>query len=188
MSASKHAPGRLKLVQDFVNTHDREPLTEAISTPEALASWLAARKLLGPGARATVAEHRFAVELREALRALLRANTLKEPPPSAAAATLDAIAERAQVSLRFAPDGRSRLEPAAAGIDGALGRILAIVHEALADGSFARLKACHDQGCEWAFFDHTKNRSGTWCDMAVCGNRAKARAFRQRQDRRPSRG
>jgi predicted RNA-binding Zn ribbon-like protein len=44
------------------------------------------------------------------------------------------------------------------------------------------MKACalHDS-CEWAFYDWSKNRSGTWCDMAVCGNRAKARAYRERR-------
>lgn len=36
-----------------------------------------------------------------------------------------------------------------------------------------RLKICPN--CEWLFIDRSKNRSRTWCDMAVCGNRAKAR-------------
>ena len=34
--------------------------------------------------------------------------------------------------------------------------------------------------CRWAFYDGSKNRSGRWCDMASCGNRMKARAFRER--------
>jgi predicted RNA-binding Zn ribbon-like protein len=72
------------------------------------------------------------------------------------------------------------LEPDAGGVDGALGRLLAIVHVSIADGTWSRLKACREDSCEWAFYDHTKNRSGAWCDMGVCGNRAKARAFRER--------
>lgn len=36
-----------------------------------------------------------------------------------------------------------------------------------------RLKICPN--CEWLFIDRSRNRSRTWCDMAVCGNRAKAR-------------
>lgn len=36
-----------------------------------------------------------------------------------------------------------------------------------------RLKTCRD--CGWLYFDRSKNRSRAWCDMAVCGNRAKAR-------------
>jgi predicted RNA-binding Zn ribbon-like protein len=52
----------------------------------------------------------------------------------------------------------------------------------MANGTWERLKACalHDT-CEWAFYDWSKNRSGTWCDMKVCGNRSKARAYRERQ-------
>jgi predicted RNA-binding Zn ribbon-like protein len=38
-----------------------------------------------------------------------------------------------------------------------------------------RLKAC--PACGWLFFDRSKNRSRAWCDMAVCGNRVKARRF-----------
>jgi predicted RNA-binding Zn ribbon-like protein len=35
------------------------------------------------------------------------------------------------------------------------------------------MKVCPN--CQWLFIDRSKNRSRTWCDMAVCGNRAKAR-------------
>jgi predicted RNA-binding Zn ribbon-like protein len=55
-----------------------------------------------------------------------------------------------------------------------------IVHGAIADGTWQRLKACRDHSCEWAFYDHTKNRSGAWCTMEECGNRAKARSYRER--------
>ncbi|MBX9455617.1 MAG: CGNR zinc finger domain-containing protein [Rhizobium sp.] len=42
-----------------------------------------------------------------------------------------------------------------------------------------RLKICPN--CEWLFIDRSKNRSRTWCDMAVCGNRSKARLHYHRQ-------
>jgi predicted RNA-binding Zn ribbon-like protein len=48
------------------------------------------------------------------------------------------------------------------------------------DGTWDRMKACRADDCEWAFYDSSRNRSGTWCSMEVCGNRAKARAFRAR--------
>ena len=54
---------------------------------------------------------------------------------------------------------------------------------AVADGSWSRLKACRSETCRWAFFDAARNRSRAWCDMAVCGNRAKARAYRRRHGR-----
>jgi predicted RNA-binding Zn ribbon-like protein len=50
----------------------------------------------------------------------------------------------------------------------------------MADGTWDRLKACAADDCHWAFYDHTRNRSGRWCSMAVCGNRAKVERFRER--------
>ena len=84
-------------------------------------------------------------------------------------------------------DGGAALEPQARGVDGALGRLLAIVHRAIQTGSWERLKACRQDGCAWAFYDRTKNRSGAWCSMEVCGNRAKARSYRERRAGAPGR-
>ena len=71
--------------------------------------------------------------------------------------------------------------PEGKGADAALGRLMAIVADAVADGSWERLKACPREECEWAFYDHSKNRSGRWCKMEDCGNLAKAKAFRERR-------
>ena len=79
--------------------------------------------------------------------------------------------------------GASSLEPETPGSDGALGRLLTIVHEAEHEGTWPRLKACPWHTCHWAFYDNTKNASGVWCTMEVCGNRAKAKAYRERQAR-----
>jgi predicted RNA-binding Zn ribbon-like protein len=87
--------------------------------------------------------------------------------------------------MRFDDSGVATLEPAAAGVDGALGRLLAIVAAAQADGSWERLKACPWDTCRWAFYDHSKNRSGRWCSMEVCGNRAKVAAYRKRAAAQP---
>jgi predicted RNA-binding Zn ribbon-like protein len=43
----------------------------------------------------------------------------------------------------------------------------------------SRLKVC--PSCRWLYLDNSKNQSRQWCDMKVCGNRAKARAFYSRQ-------
>jgi predicted RNA-binding Zn ribbon-like protein len=50
----------------------------------------------------------------------------------------------------------------------------------MADGSWERLKICPADDCHWAFYDASKNRSRTWCNMQVCGNRKKTRAYRAR--------
>ena len=83
--------------------------------------------------------------------------------------------------MRFHDDGGAELEPCRSGLDAAIGRLAAIVFEARVDGRWARLKACPADDCGWAFYDHSRNRSGTWCTMAVCGNRSKVRAYRRRE-------
>jgi predicted RNA-binding Zn ribbon-like protein len=178
---SNPAPGALEVVRSFVNTRDIDHDVEELASPAALAAWLAERELLGrEGAEtATAGDLRRAIELREALRAQLRAHH-GEPEDPAAVAVLDAIAVRACLTLRFIAADETALEPQAGGVDGALGRLLAIVKTAIDDGSWPRLKVCVADTCQWAFFDASRNRSAVWCDMRVCGNRAKVREFRQR--------
>jgi predicted RNA-binding Zn ribbon-like protein len=43
----------------------------------------------------------------------------------------------------------------------------------------ARIRVCPN--CDWLFVDRSKNGSRRWCDMAVCGNRAKAKTHYHRQ-------
>jgi len=83
-------------------------------------------------------------------------------------------------------DGHAQLAPVATGVDTALGRLLAIVYTAMAEGTWPRLKVCRSETCRWAFYDSSKNRSGAWCTMAVCGSRVKARSYRQRRRRQSS--
>jgi predicted RNA-binding Zn ribbon-like protein len=177
----KAAPGELNHVRRFVNTLDLEDGSDDIGQPDTLRDWLADRDLIDERAELTAADVRQAQAVREALRKLLLANNGDALDPAAVDA-LNAAAKGAELQVRVAPDGSARLAPVRGGIDAAIGRLLAIVHTAMADGTWPRLKACalHDS-CEWAFYDWSKNHSGTWCDMKVCGNRAKARAYRERK-------
>jgi predicted RNA-binding Zn ribbon-like protein len=181
MRKRQQAPGELEHVRAFVNTVDIEEGREELSSTRDLADWLTARGLAQSNLRATRADLQRATELREALRALLLAHNDAASPPQQAVETLDAASCRARLRLRFDQRGVALLEPERSGVDGALGRLLAIVHDSIAQGTWERLKACREHTCEWAFYDHTKNRSGAWCTMDVCGNRAKARAYRERR-------
>jgi predicted RNA-binding Zn ribbon-like protein len=175
------APGELDTVRRFVNSRDKEQGTDVIADPAGLARWLADYELLAPDVEVGEADVRRAREVREALRAQLMANNGAEPDPDAVK-RLHAAAERAGIGLTFTPEG-SHLAPAAGGVDGAIGRLLTIVHAAEHDGTWMRLKACPWDTCHWAFYDNTKNASGVWCTMEVCGNRAKAKAYRERHAR-----
>jgi predicted RNA-binding Zn ribbon-like protein len=75
-----------------------------------------------------------------------------------------------------------RLEPRSRhGFEGLRGAIASRVYNAVQNGEWRRLKACRKPTCLFAFFDKSKNGSGTWCDMAVCGNRVKAQRRRSRE-------
>ena len=177
--ASNPAPGDLELVRSFINTWDAEDDVERLSGPAELRDWLAEHDLIDPSARVTAADHRHAVEVREALRAMLMANAGLDLDP-AAAGTLDAAARRARLSVHFDDHGHVHVEPEAAGASGALGRLLALVAAAQDEGTWTRLKACLADDCQWAYYDKSRNRSAVWCDMASCGNRQKVRSYRER--------
>lgn len=173
------APGGLELVRSFVNTLDVETGDDELADEAALHRWLVERRLLERGAPVSPAALQRAVAVREGLRSLLRSNNGSTLDPDAIA-TLEAAVAWARLTVVFDDRGRISVEPDRPGVGGAVGRLLAIVSRAMSDGSWERLKACRAPDCSWAFYDQTRNRSGRWCSMAVCGNRAKVRAYRTR--------
>lgn len=178
MTEKHSAPHQLDLVIEFVNTVELDTGEEALGDPAQLSSWLSDRGLLAKGRRLGPGDLEKALELREALRRTMLANN-GGPEASADAGLLERAARRGELSVRFR-DGASVLEPCVDGPDGALAALLVPVAQSMSDGTWARTKACRAGDCHWAFYDFSRNRSGTWCDMAVCGNREKVRAYRAR--------
>jgi predicted RNA-binding Zn ribbon-like protein len=178
-------PNDLELVIDYVNTLDLETGTDELATSSTAIEWLAARGLLtGRGASLGADGLKQAVRLREALRALMLAHNGAAHDPQADR-ELEQAARRGDLAVHFDEDATVRLEPGQDGLDGALASLLVPVVRASSDGTWQRVKACRAGDCQWAFYDRSRNRSGTWCDMAVCGNRTKVRTYRQRQPERP---
>jgi predicted RNA-binding Zn ribbon-like protein len=175
------APEDLGLVQAFINTYDIEADADQFRDRSALARFLTRHGLAGTRVGITGDDHRRALELREALRALAAANN-GEPLPREAAATLDGFARRSGLIAGFGPGGEPRETPTASGADRAFGELLAIVHRAIRDGTWPRVKACREHDCRWVFYDNSRNRSSTWCAMSVCGSRSKMRAYRARRE------
>lgn len=169
----------IDIVLDFVNSLDLRPYGETFDSPKALGEWLAGRGLLEPGARVTKADLEEAKSVREAVRDVIAARSELTADLAAASAVVDDAVCRAKLGARFA-GGEMILEPAAGGVRGAVGRILAEVLAAQADGTWDRVKACRADDCRWAFLDTTKNGSRAWCTMRSCGNRAKVQAYRER--------
>ena len=179
------APGTLHLLQQFINTYniEREHIglrTEEFESPVDLRRWLVKHALLARGVRIDAGELRRAREVREALRRLLLAHNGR-PVESTAVEVLNRLARDARLEVRLRPDGQMGLESRAAGLVGSLGRLVAAAFMAQAEGTWQRLKAC--RRCHWAFYDQSKNRSGRWCVMSICGNRVKAQAYRARRRR-----
>jgi predicted RNA-binding Zn ribbon-like protein len=222
---STPAPGELEKVRAFVNTRDIEERTDELASPAALAAWLDQQGLASPG-QVTPADLALAIELREALRGVLRSHVspgshrASAAPAGAAVAGADAagtdaagtdaastgtastgaeagagaaalsrIAAGLPAQLRVTADGRPELaagEAAGAGPAG-LARILIIAAGAATLGTWDRLKVCGASDCQWAFYDRSPTRSGSWCSMRICGSRAKSRSYRQRNSPPPGR-
>lgn len=179
MADRESAPGALGLVQAFVNTADLEPGLEALGDPGALSAWLVTRGLMAPTHTADEADLKHAIALREAIRGAIGANSGGSVYP-VDMATLNGAVSASRLLPRFGADGRARLEPHAHGVEGALGRIVAAVFAAMNEEDWKRLKLCDSATCRWAFYDQSRNHSSRWCKMASCGNRQKAKRFRER--------
>ena len=165
------APGPLRVVQEFLNSTWLRTGEDDWRTPADLGRWLAERDLLPTGSQVTGADVRRAVRLRADLRSVLAGE---------AEATLESLPLHAVP----AGDGRLRLEASTTGIEAALARVVATA-VSLPATEWARLKLCAAPDCRWAFYDSSRNRSAAWCNMNVCGARAKSRAYYQRHRAEP---
>jgi predicted RNA-binding Zn ribbon-like protein len=145
----------VSLVVDFLNTLDVEEETDVLAEAATWRRWAGDRDLTPDAlhtARAT----------RDALRA-----AVGDP-----AATRAPLAVGVQIEL--APEGATLVTA------GAVGAVLAAATRVTVLGEWPRVKICPADDCRWAFYDESRNRSRTWCSMRVCGNREKARAWRER--------
>jgi predicted RNA-binding Zn ribbon-like protein len=187
-----------RLWLDFTNTDDvrRGIRTDVLRDFDGLLLWLAAAHVLDSerlslmrrraqqqpaGASASLVDAR---RIRAALRALA------ERGLSIERARLDAIAEINRVLGRSA--GTRRVEEHANGHfvrtfvpggDAFAGLLIPVVESAadsLIGGELTRVRRCADSRCPRLFLDTTRNSRRRWCDMATCGNRAKAARFRDR--------
>ena len=174
------APGRLELLQRFINSYNHDlPLEwDRIGTPKRAQAWLRQKRLVAAGDRISDFDAARLRELREAVRALAIANQGGQSG-AAAADVIRRVSAAAQLSVVIDDTGRTALEPAGRGIDGAVATLLGILHEAQLTGHWSRMKGCRQ--CGYAFFDRSKNRSAAWCAMSICGNRTKNRAYYRRR-------
>ena len=169
----------IDLLVDFVNTRDVEEDTDSIDDPDQLGAWIGGRT--GEHLPELQADDvRRLQGLRESIRALMHANNGGEVG-EADLEPLREAAERSRFRLAFDPSGGLDLTPARADLSGFESSLLLALEHLQCHEVWPRLKACTDDGCQWAFYDTTRNRSRTWCSMDVGGNRQKTKRYRKRK-------
>jgi predicted RNA-binding Zn ribbon-like protein len=176
------APGRLALVQAFVNSHfdlEHEHGADLLATGSGVGAWLLEQGLVHRLQPVEEDRRARAIAVREGLRGLLAAHNGAQVD-SSALDSLQSAAHGLLAGIVVGDDGRAWPVARSADLEGALGLVLALVSEAQATGSWERLKACPGELCGWAFYDHSRNHASTWCSMAICGSREKARTYRRR--------
>lgn len=183
-------PPELALLYDFANSLDRRRYVEngvahaggdEIETPRMLEGWLRARGLLRRGEHLGNADHRAALDLRQALRDFLLNPPLQRPQAGEVGRQLTAASQRFPLMLAVSDEGAVELAPVP-GSNG-LGSVLAQMIGLAQTDRLDRLKTCASEECRWVFFDRSKPANRHWCSSSICGNRQKTRAYRERQRR-----
>lgn len=179
---NKPAPGDLLLVQAFVNTWDGDRRTDVLLDPAAARAWLADAGMWNRPGTPGLDELAAARSLREAVRLLLIAHNGGPAPAPGRLKPLTALSLVTALSMDVGPDGSMTIHPARSGrLEGQLARLLLLIRDAQLLGTWRRLKACRNPQCQWAFYDRSHSQQGAWCEMRVCGNRAKNQRFRRQQ-------
>jgi predicted RNA-binding Zn ribbon-like protein len=174
------APDGLRLTQELANTigvaksaHGQDLLGDTATAQTwldaQLAGWAERHGGTAPRIELTGRSLRQLQQLRDRVRALLRAGT-------DAAAGMPVTA----VDLAVTADG-SALTPRGDGLAWLTGAVAIELHLAGLAGQRHRLKVCRNQRCGVAFHDQSKNNSRAWHDVSTCGNKANVRAYRERQ-------
>jgi predicted RNA-binding Zn ribbon-like protein len=179
------APGVLGLLQAFLNTHFdlvTEHGADLLATRASARDWLSAQRLMEPAETITDADLDRLHQVREALRQLIAVGQGFGVNPSAQAGReINVVLTGAAIELRFTAVGPELISVGASPVDRVLGSIAAIAARAMIDGGWQRMKVCPGPHCGWVFYDHSRNGSGRWCSMNVCGGREKARAHYRRR-------
>ncbi len=205
-----HQHGHTTLMEEclaFVNTShvSRGRMVDDFSSPEDAVAWFSRRSLIHADARDRLlaayaadpslgtAELALVRRVRDGIRGLFEAAVTGRPPAAADLGTVNrALRTQFVYVLVPAPDGislghRHLGDP----VDGALARIAEGVARELSQGTPERLRICESAECREVFMDRSRTGRRRWCDMATCGNRAKAarhRARRRASDAETARG
>jgi predicted RNA-binding Zn ribbon-like protein len=125
-----------------------------------------------------------AIELRAAIHDAGSALGRGAEPPQAALVSLSALHARCVAKAELAPGPSScrwRWSVRSSPVEAALGPIALAAVRLFTEGDFDRIRECGGHDCGWLFYDRSKNNRRRWCEMKVCGNRAKQRRLSARR-------
>lgn len=186
------------LALDLVNTleHHDGPVRENVLTSwRELVDWAAGAGLVAPSAaawyglerkdpRTARAVLRRALELRERLYALVTSLVGGRSPAADDLRWFNALLAECRSALVLQVERGAlvevqpvTLERPASLLDPVISAAAALL---TAPATLALVRRCDSGTCRQFFVDRSKNRSRRWCDMRLCGNRVKARAFYRR--------
>jgi predicted RNA-binding Zn ribbon-like protein len=180
------------LCLDFANTVDNRPTERArenLETYADLAAWARQSGILSTREEETLIGRARRAPLR-AVRTLERARALREALFALFARADRSGLEALRVALPAAyrnpmlpsrPGYRLVWEEDPEALDRMLGPIVRSAVDLLTSEQLDRVRVCGADNCDWLFLDESRSRSRQWCNMAVCGNRAKARRFYRRK-------
>ena len=179
------APGALGLAQDLLNTapagHKPDLLADLASArtwvSEATAQWSAATGRPVPEVLLDVGDLLLLRAFRDDLREVIAKEHDGAPDTGPAAPVLHSGA----AALQLGADGSVRLHPQETGPQALVMLILAALFEDQQAGTGRRLKTCRNPRCQVAFYDRSRNASGVWHSVRVCGNAINLRAHRERR-------
>ena len=167
---SNAVPEELELLGSFVNTLHKSidagtPDDEGLASPEALRSWISEHGI-PPGNDLRAKDLSSAIDVQGGAAGAALGQQRARLDPAALRALRNA-AEEGLIQVEIDSEGRAAARPARTGVGALFARLLAVVADSQAAGTWERIKACAAEDCQWAFYDHSRNRSRAWCTMDV---------------------
>ncbi|MFE5408164.1 CGNR zinc finger domain-containing protein [Microbacterium sp. NPDC056569] len=165
---------------DFVGTlrarRNDEP-TEKLATPSDLDAWFTESGLVAEVAASVSRDLSDAIEVREAIYALVWSRLHDRPQPADAVATLNAAAATPPLTAALTADGWTRSGTPRQ----ALSHLAREAVEIIGGEQAALLRECARPECTQVYLDTSRGHRREWCSMATCGSRMKAKAYRERR-------
>jgi len=170
---SDEAPEKLRLVEDLCNS------ATLLHGVDELATLAQANEWLERNGWPSLGSEQHAARLRQE-REVIRGFLIDRSDPGARHA-LNALFQQHWAAAHIDDAGRLAFSPTEHAVSPTGAAVEALMLHGL-DASGQRLKACASEECRWVFYDNSRSRNRTWCDMNICGARHKMRQYRARLD------